>query len=114
MDATDRALALLERERRALLSADWEALDRIAPLKARLAETLGAQPEAGLTPRRLAEIRRAAGRNGAIMTAAMEGLRDGARRLQEIRRAQSGFSSYDSAGRQARVASTRPGLEKRS
>lgn len=96
----DAALALLERERALLLEGRFAEMERAATERGAQVEQLGAldaTAAAALRPA-LETLRAAAGRNGALLKAAIEGAAAARRRLASLRDAQTRLPSYNAAG----------------
>lgn len=91
-----RLLALFEKERTALCSAELDRVAEMGQRKLELISALEKQPPDLSTTRK---IRKAADRNARLLAAAIQGLHDGAGQLRTILQATSGFNTYDSAGR---------------
>jgi len=87
----------------ALLDATASAIARADfPLAADLALQIEAVLEAGglsAAPEMLERLQRKADRNAAHLAAARRGIRSARRRVEELRRALSGLSTYDGKGR---------------
>lgn len=96
--------ALLEDERELLRRGAIESLARLAQRKAGLLAGLSAQaPDAAAYTR----IRRALERNGRMLAAAGEGLRDAAARLRQLREGEA-LVTYDDCGRKRTLAGAGP------
>lgn len=99
--------SLLEEERRLILGADWPALGALGPRKeAGLAALPPEAPPASLLD--------ALARNQALLSAAIEGLGEAARRRAQLASARLGLRTYDASGAAARIAAPRPRVEKRA
>lgn len=105
-------LALLTREREALCAARLEEVTSLGPQKEdAIARLRALAPDAAT----LAPLRRAARRNAGLLAAALEGLREGAARLDTARTTAAGFDAYDRNGRTDRIAASDTGtLERRA
>ena len=69
--STDKLTSLLEDQRQALLSGDFETLNRIAPA---LEATISKVATTGLTPQNAGALRRSAQRNAQLLIAARDGI----------------------------------------
>ena len=107
----ERASALLEDERAALVAADFKALEDVATRKEALFEELRRTraPEASL-----ARLRQAAERNAALLAASARGLRAVTRRIAEIRAATGSLRTYSQDGRAQTVGAGQGSLERRA
>lgn len=93
---TDRLVALLAEERRALLAGDIDRLADLAPEKQALAEALARQPRpAGSDVAGLAVQAR---RNQVLLDAAADGIRAALRRVTELRNLHRGRGTYGAGG----------------
>ena len=106
MAAVDPALvrmaALLEQERRCLLSGDLAGLEALAAEKVALAGSLGLAADR----RDVARLGAAAQRNQRLLEAAAEGLRSAMRRVTELRNLHRGRGTYGAGGFRADGAET--------
>jgi len=96
----DAALEMLAKERAFLLEGRFAELDRAAQARGAQLERLSAldaTAAAALRPR-LQALRDAAGRNGALLRAAIDGAAAARRRLAALRDAQTRLPSYDAQG----------------
>ena len=92
--ATDALIDLCNRERDAVITADFDALARVLPEKTRLVEILNSRP--GDDPR-LPDLRRLILRNQTLLEAMGQGLRQATDRLRQTW-SQKPLTTYDSAG----------------
>lgn len=99
---------LLDRAHQAVRAADFRALAQIEPLLDAAAEAFDPGRDAGLLER----IRRKAERNAACLLAAQKGLKSAVRRLQDVRRAAAGLSTYDGKGKRSEALAS-GGVERR-
>ena len=109
-EAVDPALArisaLLEEERRCLLSGDLAGLEALAAEKRALAGTLGGAPDRRTADpgRDIARLGAAAQRNQRLLEAAAEGLRSAMRRVTELHNLHRGRGTYGAGGLRAESA----------
>ncbi len=104
---TDQLLDLLDREKQAILAADFDALGCILAEKEALMPTLSTSPE------KLPGLRDRAARNGRLLEAAMAGLRSAQKRLAILRDVGSSLSTYTKDGSKSRVETGRHAVEKK-
>ena len=98
-------LTLLETERAAIRTGDFEGLEALAARKANLAARLADDPPArGLAVR----LDRALARNARLLSAACDGIRAAQARLTALRDVRRGLSLYTASGDRTTVAQ-RPG-----
>lgn len=104
---------LLDQERNALLEGDLESLNQLVDEKEALIHSLS---EAELDePEGLRGVSDKVSRNQALLEGALDGIRNAARRLAEIRQARKSLDTYDETGRKQRIDSDVSGkLEKRA
>lgn len=88
---------LLDRAHQAVRVADFKALAQIEPLLDAAAERFEPGRDTGLLER----IRHKAARNATCLMAAQKGLKSAVRRLEEVRRAAAGLSTYDGKGKRS-------------
>ena len=93
-NASDLA-KLLDRERKAILRGDFDALRRLAPEKERLVMSAARDRPDG---NRLLNLKQQAARNHVLLEAAARGIRSVAQRLGELRAPSLDLETYDSAG----------------
>lgn len=98
--------ALLEEERRAILSGRWEALDALARRKE---AALSAADGAGLAPLAAGLVR-----NQALLAAALEGVREVGRRRAALAATRKGLVTYDARGTRAELPLAPPKVERRA
>ncbi|MCA0920382.1 flagellar export chaperone FlgN [Pseudooceanicola nanhaiensis] len=110
IDALD---ALLEEERRTLLSGDLTAIRGLLERKEALVEQLGALE--GAAQRELEGLQVKALRNQALLDGTLRGIRTVANRMGTLRRIRRTLETYDEAGRRQEVT-TQPDhqVEKRA
>lgn len=89
--------ALLEEERRLILSGDYRGLEPLTEQKAALLAVIDTVAESA-ERRDLARLARAARRNQTLLVAASEGLRAAMRRLAELQNLHSGRGTYGAGG----------------
>ena len=106
-----RAEALLAEERRAVMAADFDALDEIAGRKAAVMSELR---DVRAPAERLRQLRRTAERNGELLAASARGLRAVIRRLSEIRSANGPLRTYSQDGRQQTFGAARGSFERKA
>ncbi|MEO0939522.1 MAG: flagellar biosynthesis protein FlgN [Pseudomonadota bacterium] len=104
---------LLEAERSALLTGDFEGLARLLQKKeqlfAELSETQAVEPGA------MASLSSRVQRNQELLATAMDGIRSVGKRLDELHRVRGSLETYDARGKRTRVASRQDhSLEKRA
>lgn len=104
---TDRLLDLLEREKQAILSADFDTLARI------LAEKEALMPLLHPSRTELQGLRDKVSRNGRLLESAMAGLRSAQKRLSILREVGSSLSTYTKDGARSRVETGRHAVEKK-
>lgn len=104
-------LRLQEEVRQCLLAG---RIGGLAPLVAQLEAAAEALEGAQIGPAGLAELRRKAGANAALIGAAMKGVRSAAERLKALREAGKGLSVYTAEGRTVRHGGRAQGVERRA
>lgn len=105
--------ALLDSERRALVSGNLDELSQLHDRKEELISALNALDR--LEADALTSIRNKMSRNQALLSSAMEGIRAVADRMAELRRVRQNLSTYDRDGKRHQIAtSTEQKLEKRA
>jgi flagellar biosynthesis/type III secretory pathway chaperone len=111
-----RAMAgLLEREAAALREGRFEQIAPLLAEKERLAQRLAAAPaEARPGGDEAERLRTAAARNGQLLQALLEGLRDGITRLGALAAPPATLQTYDGAGRRTTLAPQTPAAERRA
>lgn len=97
---------ILDEERRYLLLGEYSDLEELAERKTQLLERIMAAP--GHDREQLAAARSMARQNGEMLDAALSGIRDISRKMAEFQKAQSGFETYNRAGKKSRFPSSRP------
>lgn len=108
----DALAALLEAERALLLAGDLAGLDALAPGKAAALARLEAAPldaaAPGAAPEAARALAAALARNQALLRAAIDGVREAARRRAALEEARTRLPGYDARGaRPAAVAPSR-------
>ena len=109
-DAADTLEDLLDRERAAILGGRFDLLSRMMAEKERLIRTT----MAAQTENRMAQLRRKADRNHAMLLAASRGVQAVAKRLGEVMSKQRALQTYDRAGQRSGKSSGRGTLERRA
>ncbi len=105
--------ALLDSERRALVSGNLDELSQLHERKEKLISALNALDR--LEAKALAGVRKKMSRNQALLSSAMEGIRTVADRMAELRRIRQSLSTYDRDGKRHQIpTSTEQKLEKRA
>ncbi len=94
-DTRDQLVDLLERERKAITTGNFEMLGRLAPEKDRLLRAVGAAGNTG----DLVHLRERADRNQELLQAAARGLLSVRERLKQLRTIRQDVKTYDSTGR---------------
>jgi flagellar biosynthesis/type III secretory pathway chaperone len=102
---------VLAQEKLALLSAEFDALDRLAPDKAALISRL-----ASIQPDKMAlqNIAAKLDENQTLLAAAIKGVTAARERLEALHHVQKTLSVYDHSGRIEFVPNRRPALEKKA
>lgn len=103
-----RLKALLETERAALLCGDLVTVESLLAEKMELAEALG-----NVNHVELRSLSRDLARNGALLSAARDGVSDVLTVLRKQRAAKTVLSTYDSSGKPSQIASSTSGTERR-
>ncbi len=98
--------ALLEEERRAILSGRWEALGSLARRKE---VALAAADGTGLAP-----LAAGLARNQALLAAAIDGVREVGRRRAALASSRAGLVTYDARGTRAELPLAPPKIERRA
>ncbi|SDX82650.1 hypothetical protein [Citreimonas salinaria] len=99
-EALERLKAIVEAEREALLSGDFERLTALLPDKEQaLAEVEGA----GSTPDSLRDLHRRVERNQALYDRALAGVRAVIGRIAELGEVKKSIGTYDSAGKRRTI-----------
>jgi flagellar biosynthesis/type III secretory pathway chaperone len=102
---------VLDQERQALISADFEALAAFVSQK----EDLLAQLDKTIPAKEvLRPIRQKMDENLALLAAAIKGVAAAGERLAALQNVKNGLSVYDNAGRLAHVRTHNPALEKKA
>lgn len=104
-------LALLNKERKVIASAQFAELDDLATRKNALFETV---QKNGVEPAEMDKIHKALAANQTLLAAAITGVKAASDRLAALRAVRSELSVYDQSGRMAKVQTPRPGLEKKA
>ena len=102
---------LLERERRAVLSGNLDALTRLISEKRRLMELLARGTEQSA---RLDRLRGKARRNQALLDAAARGIKSVTEQISGLKDAKSPLRTYDASGSRREIRPHRSTLEKRA
>lgn len=116
-DATRATLtaldALLEAEREALLQGDLEALADLLPEKEAHIAALNASEQRQLSELKQLDVK--VRRNQLLLNGALEGIREVAQRMAELRKVRGSLETYDSTGEKRSFQINRRGaLEKRA
>lgn len=106
-----KLIQLLEQERAAIASADFDKVDSIAATKQALFDQSLSLVQ---DDRTLAEIHAALMRNQVLFQAAIDGVAAARVRIEALREVRDNLRVYDKSGRIAQVASRTPDLSKRS
>ncbi len=109
--ALDNLEDLLDRERKAILSGNLEALSRMVGEKTRLMERLG---KAEADPGRVERLRIKAERNRQLLNAVQRGIRSVSEQLAAMKAQKTPLRTYDSSGQSRNISNARPSLEKRA
>lgn len=104
-------LRLQDKVRQCLLAG---RIGGLAPLVAQLEAATAALDGARIGPAGLAELRRQARVNAALIGAAMKGVRAATERLKALREAGKGLSVYTAEGRTVRHGPPAQGVERRA
>jgi hypothetical protein len=109
---TDRLQSLLESERDALLSGDFDRLSDLMQEKQSLANALADRP---LEAEEIAPLRDGLRRNQELFDQAMAGIRNVAARLGDLNRVRRATDTYDSKGNRQNIdVPTSKRLERRA
>ncbi len=106
-----KLIELLELERAAIISADFDKVDSLASSKQALFDRSLAQAK---DKEGLFEIHAALVRNQALLKSAIDGVSAARTRLGALREVRDNLRVYDQSGRMAQVATPSPDLSKRS
>jgi len=113
LDLYDRAMALMDAERAALKSADFELLESLYEQKHELLKQIEARA-AELSHAQLEALSTRARGNDRLLDAAQRGLRAVARRLSETRRAADHLDTYTDDGKRKDLGPVRSSFERRA
>lgn len=104
---------ILDLERSALVRGELQEIDAMLSRKEAAIEQLNAIGD--LERNVLAQVQTKVSRNQELLNSAMDGIRNVAQRMAELRRVRKGLDVYDSAGRKSRYGTVMgKNLEKRS
>ncbi|WP_458791919.1 flagellar protein FlgN [Yoonia sp. MH D7] len=106
-----KLIELLELERAAIISADFDKIDLLASSKQALFGRLLAQTK---DKKSLIEIHTALLRNQSLFQSAIDGVSAARTRLGALREVRDNLRVYDQSGRMAQVVARSPDLSKRS
>jgi hypothetical protein len=106
--AVERLAQLLDVERTALLSGDFDAVGALAPEKEKLAQQFDDSDA-----RYLRTLSATLARNTALLAAAQEGVSTVLLTLKAQREARMTLSSYDSSGNAMKITQPKRGTERR-
>lgn len=96
----DQLNMLLDRERRALLSGKLDTLTHVLQQKEGLLDQIVQSPM-HVSAQDISSLRTKLDRNQRLLAIALDGLRDVAKRINELRRVQNSLETYDCQGRRA-------------
>lgn len=105
----DAIKTVLQRERDAISSADFELLEELVHRKEQLLSSLD-----NLGADELSELKTIALTNHRLLGAAIKGIQSAQRRLKQIVDASKGFTTYDTAGRSCQISSRASSIEKKA
>ena len=108
---TDPLELLLSDERAAILDGRYDALPGLQTRKEQLLHDLAAR---GPSPLAIGRIDRALRRNQSLLSAAIDGTRDGLDRHRAILSARDGFRAYGREGEATTVGGPRPTIERKA
>ena len=106
-----RMIALLDQERVAIRTADFDGLAVIADEKGALFNAL---PDSGATRAELTLIKQRIDANQTLLSAAISGVTAAQDRLTAVRHVRDGLSVYNQSGQMDKVKTPRPGMEKKA
>lgn len=106
-----RMIALLDQERVAIRTANFERLAVIADKKGALFSAL---PDSDATPGELTQIKQRIDANQTLLSAAISGVAAAQDRLSAVRHVREGLSVYNQSGQMDKVKTPRPGMEKKA
>lgn len=105
-------LALLDEERNLLLKGDIGAIGSLEAAKLDLAQRLEAEDQPSVEA--LDKLRRSVERNRRLLEAARKGLKSGADRLREIRKALLRLDTYTRGGNLTNLQQASPNVSRRA
>ncbi|MBP1805059.1 flagellar protein FlgN [Rubellimicrobium aerolatum] len=100
---------LLEEERRLILAGAWDGLQALAPRKAAGLAALPREGGAALAP-----LARGLARNQALLSAALDGVREAVRRRAAMATMRRGLVTYDAQGLRAELPTAPPRIERKA
>ncbi len=106
-----RIETILQAERAALRAGSFDALEKIAPIKASIVPHL---MSGKLATGHLTRLRHIAARNEAMLAASMEGVRAAATRLAQIREALEPLNTYSQDGERQKLGRGKAKVERRA
>ena len=101
----------LDHERKMILSGQIESLLRVTAEKERL---LGRLPRAGDNDEVIQRLRRKAERNQQLLLAAARGMKSAARRIDSLRKVETGLRTYGRDGAAATLVTARGGVNRQA
>lgn len=108
---SNELFAILEKERAAIVSAKFDVIDEVAPIKEALFNAFIAQKNIGhLLPR----LRQMLARNQDLLQAAMTGVESAQARLKALREVRNELRVYDPSGQISVTLSQKQRLSRRS
>lgn len=107
----DEAEDYLEREREILLSGRIEELERMEMQREAVFSTLARAHDDAT---RLTRLRTLAERNGALLEASADGIKQAMKRLSDLRKAAGPIGSYSASGGRCEIGSVNPQFERKA
>lgn len=108
-EAVGQFAELLERERKAILTGDFDGMAALIPQKEALVAVLSDQDAEAI-----GSLRQAAQRNQRLLASALSGVRGALGRLRQIDEGARGYTGYDRFGQAERIRRAPESVEKRA
>lgn len=110
-DIADHLLALLQDERKALLSGELETLPKFIPVKEKL---LGALDPTKVDQNVIENMRQAAIANQALLEAALKGVNAARERIEIVKNGGPSLNTYDASGKASSTGTARSNVVRRA